>query len=206
MSSESPQSSPAIQAVLGDWTPSYSPWRHGGWYVDNVGYPSGAVGCVSRNYADRKWRIVCDERGGDHTYPNRDAAARAEHDITLALCRADLTDAQREVVEAWRETDYRLTSGSARLHNALNRLRRALEAQETRTEWNFYLPDEDRNAGWTNHCYTLQFVCNGFGTGPATAWKEAIAAHRVPDGYDLAEPPTVAIQAEHEHEVDIPQS
>ena len=111
------------------WTPTYSPWRHGGWYVDNVHYPSGAVGCVSRNYADRKWRIACDERDGDHTYPNRDAAARAEHDITLALCRADLPDAQREVVEAWKEADYRLTPGSSRLHNALNRLRRALEAQ-----------------------------------------------------------------------------
>src|SRR5580700_4881304 len=36
---------------LGDWSPVYSPWRHGGWYVDNVRYPSGAVGCVSRNYA-----------------------------------------------------------------------------------------------------------------------------------------------------------
>ena len=41
---------------------TYSPWRHGGWYVDNIRYPSGAVGCVSRNYRDRKWRIVCDPR------------------------------------------------------------------------------------------------------------------------------------------------
>lgn len=62
----------------------YSPWRHGGWYVDNVHYPSGAVGCVSRNFADRKWRIVCDSRDGDHTYPNRDAAARAERDLIAA--------------------------------------------------------------------------------------------------------------------------
>lgn len=42
-------------------------------------YPSGAVGCVSRNYDDGKWRIVC----GDHdtTYPSRDAAARAEYKL-----------------------------------------------------------------------------------------------------------------------------
>lgn len=66
----------------------YQSWRHGGWYVVNVHHPSGAVGCVSRNYADRKWRIVCDPREGsypgganDHTYPNRDAAARAERDL-----------------------------------------------------------------------------------------------------------------------------
>lgn len=56
----------------------YSKWRHGGWYVSNIHYPSGACGCVSRNYDDRKWRIVCDERSTDHTYPSRDAAARAE--------------------------------------------------------------------------------------------------------------------------------
>ncbi len=66
----------------------YSEWRHGGWYVDNVRYPSGAVGCVSRNYKDRKWRIVCDSREGsfpggpnDHTYRTRDEAAAAERDL-----------------------------------------------------------------------------------------------------------------------------
>lgn len=69
------------------WKPSYSPWRHGGWYVSNVQYPSGAVGCVSNNYPDGKWRIVCDERrddlGGpdDFTFATRDAAARAEYDM-----------------------------------------------------------------------------------------------------------------------------
>lgn len=58
----------------------YSPYRHGGWYVLNVRYPSGAVGCVSRNYADRKWRIVCDPRPFDEqpTFKSRDDAARAE--------------------------------------------------------------------------------------------------------------------------------
>src|SRR4051812_29399717 len=40
----------------------YSKWRHGGWYVHNVRYPSGAIGCVSRNYEDGKWRIACDPR------------------------------------------------------------------------------------------------------------------------------------------------
>jgi len=68
------------------WTPTYSPWRHGGWYVDNVHYPSGAVGCVSRNYADRKWRIVCDPRPFETapTFRNRDAAARAERELAAA--------------------------------------------------------------------------------------------------------------------------
>jgi hypothetical protein len=62
----------------------YEPWRHGGWYVSNVRYPSGAVGCVSRNYADRKWRIACDSREEDHTYPTRKAAAQAERDLIAA--------------------------------------------------------------------------------------------------------------------------
>jgi len=53
-----------------EFEPIYSNWRHGGWYVDNIRYPSGAAGCVSNNYADKKWRIVCDDR--------RDKAARAE--------------------------------------------------------------------------------------------------------------------------------
>jgi hypothetical protein len=63
---------------------SYSKWRHGGWYVHNIRYPSGACGCVSNNYPDRKWRIVCDDRRqdlgapGDFTFPSRNAAARAE--------------------------------------------------------------------------------------------------------------------------------
>ena len=65
------------------WQPTYEPWRHGGWYVTNVRYPSGACGCVSRNYPDKKWRIVCDSRPFDlaPTFPNRDAAARAEYEI-----------------------------------------------------------------------------------------------------------------------------
>lgn len=64
--------------------PFFSPWRHGGWYVSNLVYPSGACGCVSRNYPDKKWRIVCDERrreleaDGDFTFPTREAAAEAE--------------------------------------------------------------------------------------------------------------------------------
>jgi len=62
----------------------YSRWRHGGWYVHNVRYPSGAVGCVSRNYEDRKWRIACDSRQEDVTYPSRNAAARAERDLIAA--------------------------------------------------------------------------------------------------------------------------
>lgn len=66
-----------------NWSPIYEPWRHGGWYVVNVRYSSGACGCVSRNYPDRKWRIVCDSRPDAmaHTYPSRDAAARAEREL-----------------------------------------------------------------------------------------------------------------------------
>jgi hypothetical protein len=64
-----------------EWEPRFSPWRHGGWYVTNVRYRSGAVGCVSRNYPDGKWRIVCDTRDGEFTYPTRVAAAVAEREL-----------------------------------------------------------------------------------------------------------------------------
>jgi hypothetical protein len=69
------------------WTPVYSKWRHGGWYVNNVRHPSGGVGCVSRNYPDGKWRVVCDARPDayeKHTYKTRDAAARAERELAEA--------------------------------------------------------------------------------------------------------------------------
>lgn len=62
---------------------SYSTWRHGGWYVHEVRYSSGAIGCVSRNYQDKKWRIACDPRPFEiaPTFPNRDAAAAAEYEL-----------------------------------------------------------------------------------------------------------------------------
>lgn len=68
------------------WVPSYRSWRHGGWYVSNICYPSGAVGCVSNNYDDGLWRIVCDSRRvtlgqpGDFTFATREEAARAERE------------------------------------------------------------------------------------------------------------------------------
>ena len=66
---------------------TYSPWRHGGWYVDNIRYPSGAVGCVSRNYRDRKWRIVCDPRRFEQqpTFKSRQEEAMAEWNLVQTL-------------------------------------------------------------------------------------------------------------------------
>jgi hypothetical protein len=72
------------EAALSAFEPEFAPWRHGGWYVTNVHYPSGAVGCVSRNYPDGKWRIACDHPH-DETFPTRDAAARAEYGKTLQM-------------------------------------------------------------------------------------------------------------------------
>jgi hypothetical protein len=74
------------------WEPSYSPWRHGGWYVHNVQHLNGGCGCVSNNYPDEKWRIACDGRRdklgepGDFTFSSRDEAAKAER----ALIREQL--------------------------------------------------------------------------------------------------------------------
>lgn len=66
-----------------EFEPLYSPWRHGGWYVENIRYPSGACGCVSRHYDDLKWRIVCHPFGYDMapTFQSRDDAARGEFEM-----------------------------------------------------------------------------------------------------------------------------
>ncbi|WP_205582865.1 hypothetical protein [Pseudomonas aeruginosa] len=77
--------------VSADWEPAYSKWRHGGWYVRNVQYPSGGCGCVSNNYEDGAWRIVCDDRrqapgqAGDFTFKTRDEAARAERELVRQI-------------------------------------------------------------------------------------------------------------------------
>lgn len=76
----------AREQALPNWTPEYDRWRHGGWYVTNLQHPAGGCGCVSRNYPDKKWRIVCDPRPNAHeahTYRSRDDAARAERDLIL---------------------------------------------------------------------------------------------------------------------------
>jgi hypothetical protein len=83
---------PSIDELVEKFEPVYDRWRHGGWYVVNVQYPSGGCGCVSRNYEDRKWRIVCSDAypgsPNDRTFPNRDAAARAEYRLTLEQAEA----------------------------------------------------------------------------------------------------------------------
>lgn len=98
---------------MADWTPMYERWRHGGWYVTNLHYPSGAVGCVSRNYPDHKWRIACDPRpdGYAHTYPNRDAAARAEYALVQQLKAPKRTPAIPYTPDDW-------TPEQAELHRA----------------------------------------------------------------------------------------
>lgn len=74
-----------------NWVPAYTQWRHGGWYVRNVQYPSGGCGCVSNNYDDGAWRIVCDGRRqalgepGDFVFKTRDEAARAERELVRQI-------------------------------------------------------------------------------------------------------------------------
>ena len=72
----------------------YEHWRHGGWYVCNVRYPHGAVGCVSNNYPDKKWRIACDPRPFDEqpTFRTRDEAAQAEYDMVEQMKRDAITE------------------------------------------------------------------------------------------------------------------
>ncbi len=83
-----------------DWVPMFSAWRKGGWYVWNIARPEGGCGCVSRNYADGKWRIVSDphrdEPGapGDFTYATRTEAAKAERALIAEQARALLHKAR----------------------------------------------------------------------------------------------------------------
>lgn len=74
-----------IDALVENFVPTYAWWRHGGWYVTNLRYPSGACGCVSHNYPDRRWRIACDERPFEEqpTFRTRDEAAKAELRLVL---------------------------------------------------------------------------------------------------------------------------
>ena len=59
--------------------PVFSKWRHGGWYVDNVRYPSGAVGCVGKD-SDGRWRVACGpEWLVDLRFSTRVDAANAEY-------------------------------------------------------------------------------------------------------------------------------
>lgn len=66
--------------------------------------------------------------------------------------------------------------------------------------WNFWLPDEDRSAGWTNHCYVLQYVCDGAGATPDEAWADAKHRGVVPEGFRLPEGLT-AIRQDAEEQV-----
>ena len=75
-------------AAKPDWKPEYEKWRHGGWYVTNVRYPSGACGCVTNQLAngDDRWYIVADSTLTP--FPSRDAAARAERVLAAGLANA----------------------------------------------------------------------------------------------------------------------
>lgn len=78
-----PESSLELAAAsVEEWIPYFEKWRHGGWYVSNVHYASGAIGCVARDRRDGKWRIACDRRPNETapTFRSRDEAARAERE------------------------------------------------------------------------------------------------------------------------------
>lgn len=73
---------------------------------------------------------------------------------------------------------------------------------DPKTQWNFWLPDEDRSSGWTNHCYVLQFVCAGLGDTPAEAWESAkrgeVPDLAFPEGFHLPDN-VIAIREDAEH-------
>lgn len=56
-------------------------------YVTDTRWPKGGCGCVSRNYPDGKWRIVCDPRpeAEQPTFRTRDEAAAAERALIKTM-------------------------------------------------------------------------------------------------------------------------
>ncbi len=66
------------------------------------------------------------------------------------------------------------------------------------TLWNFYLPDSDRNAAWTNHGYVLQHVVAGEGDTPEQAWATIVANDELPEHYEPEGETLVAINNAHE--------
>jgi hypothetical protein len=86
------------------WKPEYHRWRGGGYYVTNIRYPSGAVGCVHNNHhsGDKQWYVVASGQG---PYPTRDKAAQAERHATLPLAElAGSADVWMSTVELPPET------------------------------------------------------------------------------------------------------
>lgn len=71
------------------WIPQYEKWRHGGYYVTNLRYPDGAVGCVAK-LANGKWAIACPPYHGVEPlqFSTRDDAANAEFYIVKAKAGA----------------------------------------------------------------------------------------------------------------------
>lgn len=53
------------------WQPSFSKWRHGGWYVHNVRYPSGVLYAICvRLINNLHIRRVMPRQGQSTKFPN----------------------------------------------------------------------------------------------------------------------------------------
>lgn len=76
------------------WEPIFGErWRHGGWYVENVRYPNGGVGCVTNNTVfDKHWHMACSEFV-EIGFSTRSDAAKAEYIYTTMLARLEKADA-----------------------------------------------------------------------------------------------------------------
>lgn len=103
------------RAELKKWKPQYERWRHGGWYVSNITYPSGAIGCVSNNYPDKKWRIACGPQ--DLTFSSRNEAAYAERAMVF---EAWLEIALSTFEELGIDTSFENDTFASRLRNLIS--------------------------------------------------------------------------------------
>lgn len=71
-----------------------SQWQEGGWELKGIYFPDRRRCFVSRNYPDKRWRIVADPRATSSgnegaTYPTRESAIRAARCL-CATCWLDV--------------------------------------------------------------------------------------------------------------------
>lgn len=69
--------------------------------------------------------------------------------------------------------------------------------------YNFYAQDSDRSWDWSNHVFSLGYICSGRGDDPKDAWADARARGDIPA--DFIEEPDyirdagiIAIRDDHE--------
>lgn len=81
--------------ALGLWRPRFAKSRYGGYFITNLYYPDGAVGCIvsARHTASGKFELACPPAGYDKKFRTRKEAAYAELALVLKLWEDEFNSA-----------------------------------------------------------------------------------------------------------------